>query len=296
MIIECVSKHCYTNLCAKTPILEIMSANKKTPYILTPAELEAYSRQLIVPAIGSEGQRKIIAARVLVVGCGGLGAPALTYLARAGVKTLGIVDFDEVELSNLHRQTIYKYDDVGKSKVAAARANLTAYNPQVVINAHNVRLTAQNAFNIIKKYDLVLNGTDNLPTRYLLNDAAYLLDKPLVDGAVLGFTGHVSVYEKGRGCYRCIFPNPPPPDAVPTCAEAGVLGVMPSIIGSLQALEALKIIIGTGTSLSGNLLVVDGLTMDFKTIKSTKNPDCALCGTKPTITELINYEQFCGLE
>lgn len=264
------------------------------PRKLTPAEVEIYSRQIIMPQIGGAGQRKLLDARILIVGLGGLGSPAAVYLARAGVGALGLNDFDRVELSNLHRQTLYKFDDVGKPKAAAARANIAEYAPNATLNAHDLRLDASNVMSVIEGYDVVLNGADNFATRYLLNDACHFADKPLVDGAVMSFEGQVSVYVKGRGCYRCIFPNPPPPGTAPNCDEAGVLGVLPGIIGSLQALEAIKIVLGMGSELAEKLLLIDGAALEFKAIAVTRDRECDLCGESPRIKALMDYEQLCG--
>lgn len=263
---------------------------------LRPDQVKRYSRHIIMPQVGSNGQRKIIESKVLIVGAGGLGSPVAVYLALAGVGTIGIVDFDTVEVSNLQRQILHHNDDVGRPKVESARETLIAYNPDVKVVTHEAPLTSENAMEIIPQYDVVVNGADNFPARYLVNDACYLAGKPLVDGSILIFDGQASVYLPGQGCYRCLFPTPPPPGSVPSCAEAGVLGALPGLIGSIQAIETIKLIIGAGEPLSGRLLLVDALRMDFRTVKLRRNPQCPLCGDNPTVTELIDYEVFCGLQ
>jgi len=262
---------------------------------LTPYQVQRYSRHIIMPQVGSQGQRKIIDSKVLIVGAGGLGSPVAVYLALAGVGTIGIVDFDTVDLSNLQRQILHGNDDVGKPKVVSARETLNAYNPDVKVVTHEVPITSENAMDIIPQYDIVVNGADNFPARYLVNDACYLAGKPLVDGSILLFDGQASVYIPGNGCYRCLFPTPPPPGAVPSCAEAGVLGALPGLIGTIQVIETIKQILGTGEALTGRLLLVNALDMDFRTVKLRRNPKCPLCGDNPTVTELIDYEVFCGL-
>jgi len=264
-------------------------------------ELSRYSRHLSIPEFGMEAQKKLKASSVLAVGTGGLGSPMLQYLAAAGVGTIGIVDFDVVESSNLHRQVLFGESDVGKSKVEAAKVRLEEINPYINIITHNTRLTSENALDILKDYDVVADGTDNFPTRYLVNDAAIMLDKPNVYGSIFQFEGQVSVFnyvdEKGnRGPnYRDLFPTPPPPGLVPSCAEAGVLGVLPGIIGSLQASEVIKLLAGIGEPLAGRLYLFDALNFETRTVKVTKNEDNPLTGKNPTITELIDYEQFCGI-
>ncbi len=262
---------------------------------LTPYQVQRYSRHIIMPQVGSQGQRKIIDSKVLIVGAGGLGSPVAVYLALAGVGTIGIVDFDTVDVSNLQRQILHGNDDVGKPKVVSAKETLNAYNPDVKVVAHEAPITSENAMDIIPEYDVVVNGADNFPARYLVNDACYLAGKPLVDGSILLFDGQASVYLPGNGCYRCLFPTPPPPGAVPSCAEAGVLGALPGLIGTIQVIETIKQIIGTGEALTGRLLLVDALDMDFRVVKLRRNPACPLCGDNPTVTELIDYEVFCGL-
>ena len=262
---------------------------------LTPEQVNRYSRHIIMPQVGSQGQRKLMSSRVLVVGAGGLGSPSAVYLALAGVGTIGIVDFDVVELSNLQRQILHNNDSVGRLKVDSAKESLNRYNPDVNVVLHDTRLDASNAMEIISQYDVVVNGADNFPSRYLINDACYLLGKPLVDGSILIFDGQATVYLPGKGCYRCLFPAPPPPGMVPNCAEAGVLGALTGIVGSIQATETLKLLLGIGESLSSRLLLIDALNMEFRTVRIRQNPKCPLCGAEPTITELIDYEVFCGL-
>ena len=262
---------------------------------LTPQQVKRYSRHIIMNQVGSRGQRKLLDSKVLIIGAGGLGSPAAVYLALAGVGTIGIVDFDVVELSNLQRQILHHSDDVGRSKVVSAKESIKAYNPDVNVVLHETRLTSENAFDIIPQYDLVVNGADNFPSRYLVNDACYLSQKPLVDGSILLFDGQATVFVPGQGCYRCLFPSPPPPGAVPNCAEAGVLGALTGLVGSIQATEALKLILGIGDSLSSRLLLIDALSMDFREVKMKRNDQCPLCGDNPTVTELIDYEVFCGL-
>ncbi|KAA1289823.1 MAG: hypothetical protein EGP13_00855, partial [SAR202 cluster bacterium] len=231
----------------------------------------------------------------LIIGAGGLGSPSAIYLALAGVGTVGIVDFDVVELSNLQRQVLHHTADVGRPKVQSAIDNIKSYNPDVNVVVHETRLESDNAMEIIDQYDLVINGADNFATRYLVNDACYLQNKPLVDGSILIFDGQATVFLPGEGCYRCLFPSPPPPGMVPNCAEAGVLGALTGLVGSIQATEALKYFLGIGESLSSRLLLVDALSMTFREVRLKKNPNCPLCGENPTVTELIDYEVFCGI-
>jgi len=262
---------------------------------LTPQQVKRYSRHIIMPQVGSRGQRKLIDSKVLVVGAGGLGGPAALYLALAGVGTIGIIDFDVVDLSNLQRQVLHRNDSVGKRKVISAQNTLNAYNPEVKIVPHEVWLNSDNAMDIISRYDMVVNGADNFPSRYLVNDACYLLNKPLIDGSILIFDGQATVFMPGKGCYRCLFPSPPPPGLVPNCAEAGVLGALTGLVGSIQATETLKLILGVGETLTSRLLLIDALNMDFREVKLKRNPKCPLCGDKPTVKELIDYEAFCGM-
>ena len=262
---------------------------------LTPYQVERYSRHIIMAQVGSKGQRKLLDAKVLIIGVGGLGSPIAIYLALAGVGTLGIVDFDTVDLTNLQRQILHHNDDVGRSKVESAIETLHSYNPDVKVIAHEEPLTSANAMGIMAGYDIIVNGADNFPARYLINDAAYLSGKPLVDGSILLFDGQATVFVPGNGCYRCLFPEPPPPGEVPSCAEAGVLGMLPGLVGSIQATETVKLIMGIGESLASRLLLIDALDMEFRTVKVRRNPDCPLCGDSPTVTELIDYEAFCGM-
>ena len=262
---------------------------------LTPYQVERYSRHIIMPQVGSKGQRKLMDSKVLIVGAGGLGSPISIYLALAGVGTIGIVDFDVVDLSNLQRQILHQNDDIGRRKVVSAKETLKGYNPEVEVIAHEEPLTSENAMGIIADYDIIINGADNFPARYLVNDASYLNNKPLVDGSILLFDGQTTVFLPGQGCYRCLFPEPPPPGEVPSCAEAGVLGMLPGLVGSIQATETVKLILGVGNSLAGRLLLVDALDMEFRTVKLRRNEECPLCGDNPTVTELIDYEAFCGM-
>ena len=261
---------------------------------LTPYQVQRYSRHIIMPQVGSVGQRKLIDAKVLIVGAGGLGSPIAIYLTLAGVGTVGIVDFDTVDVTNLQRQVLHYDSDIGKPKVKSAVETLNAYNPETAVVTHEAPLNSDNAMEIIQEYDIVINGADNFPARYLVNDAAYLAGKPLVDGSILLFDGMATVFLPGKGCYRCLFPTPPPPGEVPSCAEAGVLGMLPGMVGTIQATETVKIILGIGESLSGRLLLIDALDMDFRPVKLRRNPDCPLCGESPTVTELIDYVAFCG--
>jgi adenylyltransferase/sulfurtransferase len=263
---------------------------------LTPQEIRRYSRHLIMPEVGTQGQQKLKAAKVLMVGTGGLGSPLGMYLAAAGVGTMGLVEFDTVDESNLHRQLLYGASDVGRPKIEAAMERLNEVNPHVELVPHHVRLDSSNALDIARDYDLVVDGTDNFPTRYLVNDTCVLLGKPNVYGSIFRFEGQVSVFWAEKGpCYRCLFPEPPPPGLVPSCAEGGVLGVLPGIIGSLQANEVIKLIIGKGEPLIGRLVLFDALRLKFRELKLRKNPECPVCGEHPTITSLIDYEQFCGI-
>jgi sulfur-carrier protein adenylyltransferase/sulfurtransferase len=263
---------------------------------LTTDELSRYSRHLILPEVGMEGQRRLKAARVLCVGAGGLGSPLAFYLAAAGVGTLGLLDFDVVDASNLQRQIIHSTKDIGRKKLDSAEEKLTALNPALHVVKHETRLTSENALDILKDYDIVADGTDNFPTRYLVNDACVLLGKPNVYGSIFRFEGQASVFATEQGpCYRCLYPEPPPPGLVPSCAEGGVLGILPGLVGVMQATEAIKLILGKGEPLIGRLLLIDALNMRFRELKLRKNPDCPVCGTHPTVTKLIDYEQFCGI-
>jgi adenylyltransferase/sulfurtransferase len=258
-------------------------------------EVKRYSRHLIIPDVGMAGQKRLKNAKVLVVGAGGLGSPALLYLAAAGVGTLGIVDFDTVDESNLQRQIIHGVSDVGKSKAESAKESIAEVNPYVNVILHKERLDSDNVMEIFAPYDLIIDGTDNFATRYLVNDAAVLLHKPYVWGSIYRFDGQASVFWADYGpCYRCLYPEPPPPGMVPSCAEGGVLGVLCASIGSIQVNEAIKLITGIGEPLSGRLMIYDALEMSYKTVKINKDPECAVCGKNPTVTELIDYEAFCG--
>jgi adenylyltransferase/sulfurtransferase len=263
---------------------------------LTTDDLSRYSRHLILPEVGMEGQRKLKAARVLCVGTGGLGSPLALYLTAAGIGTLGLVDFDVVDASNLQRQIIHSTKDIGRKKLDSAAEKLTALNPAVKIVKHETMLTSANAVEILKDYDIVADGTDNFPTRYLINDACVLLGKPNVYGSIFRFEGQASVFATDDGpCYRCLYPDPPPPGLVPSCAEGGVLGILPGLVGVIQATEVIKLILGKGESLIGRLLLVDALNMRFRELKLRKNPECPVCGQHPTVTQLIDYQQFCGI-
>ena len=260
------------------------------------AELQRYSRHLALPEIGMAGQRKLKHASAMIVGAGGLGSPAGLYLAAAGIGRLGISDFDRIDVTNLQRQVLYGTSDVGKEKVAVATQRLRDLNPEIDVVAYNTQITSENALDILRAYDVIIDGTDNFPTRYLVNDACVLLGKPYIYGSILRFDGQVSVFDARVGpCYRCLFKEPPPPGLVPNCAEGGVLGALPGIIGSLQALEAIKIVTGTGNTLAGRLLLFDGLSMKWRELRLRKNPDCVVCGTHPSITALIDYDEFCGV-
>lgn len=263
---------------------------------LTSAEISRYSRHLILPEVGMEGQRKLKAARVLMIGTGGLGAPLGMYLAAAGVGTLGIVDFDVVDESNLQRQIVHGTKDVGRPKIDSARERLQDINPHIAIETFNTRLTSENALSLFRDFDIIVDGTDNFPTRYLVNDACVLTGKPNVYGSIFRFEGQASVFWAERGaCYRCLYPEPPPPGLVPSCAEGGVLGVLPGIVGSIQANETIKLILNDGEPLINRLLLFDAWRMRFRELKLRKNPDCPVCGERPTIKELIDYEAFCGI-
>ncbi|HEY0079477.1 MAG TPA: molybdopterin-synthase adenylyltransferase MoeB [Pyrinomonadaceae bacterium] len=264
---------------------------------LSPQEIARYSRHLILPEVGMEGQRRLKAARVLTIGTGGLGAPLGMYLAAAGVGTLGLVDFDVVDESNLQRQIVHGTRDVGRPKIESARDRLADINPHIRIETFETRLTSENALELFREFDIVVDGTDNFPTRYLVNDACALTGKPNVYGSIFRFEGQASVFWAERGaCYRCLYPEPPPPGLVPSCAEGGVLGVLPGIVGSIQANETIKLILGGGDSLVNRLLLFDAWKMRFRELKLRKDPACPLCGEKPTIRELIDYEEFCGLK
>jgi adenylyltransferase/sulfurtransferase len=259
-------------------------------------EILRYSRHLIMPEVGMEGQQKLKAARVLCIGAGGLGSPLALYLAAAGVGTLGIVDFDVVDYTNLQRQIIHTTADVGRPKLESAAEKLKAINPFLNLRTFNTRLSSDNALELFREFDIVADGTDNFPTRYLVNDACVLTGKPNVYGSIFRFEGQASVFATEEGpCYRCLYPEPPPPGLVPSCAEGGVLGILPGLVGVMQATEAIKLILGVGEPLIGRLLLIDALAMKFRELKLRKNKDCPVCGTHPTITKLIDYNEFCGI-
>jgi molybdopterin/thiamine biosynthesis adenylyltransferase/rhodanese-related sulfurtransferase/molybdopterin converting factor small subunit len=263
---------------------------------LTHDEIQRYSRHLILPEVGMDGQRRLKAGRVLCIGAGGLGSPAALYLAAAGVGTIGVVDFDAVDASNLQRQILHGTPDVGRSKLQSARDRLTALNPEVHVETFETRLTSANALELFRDYDVILDGTDNFATRYLVNDACVLLRKPNAYGSIFRFEGQASVFATvGGPCYRCLYPEPPPPGLVPSCAEGGVLGVLPGVVGTIQATEAIKLILGAGTTLVGRLLLYDAWTMRFRELKLRRDPSCPVCGDHPTIKQLIDYEEFCGV-
>jgi adenylyltransferase/sulfurtransferase len=284
------------------PALHFEGKKEMATLTLTPTEqlskdeILRYSRHLIMPEVGMEGQLKLKKAKVLCIGAGGLGSPLALYLAAAGVGRLGIVDFDVVDFTNLQRQVIHTTADVGKPKLTSAKESILELNPNVEVVTYETRLTSENALDLLKDYDIIVDGTDNFPTRYLVNDACVLLGKPNVYGSIFRFEGQVSVFDARKGpCYRCLYPEPPPPGLVPSCAEGGVLGVLPGIVGCIQAMEAIKLIIGQGQPLIGRLLVYDALSIKFRELKLRKNPECPVCGAQPTITRLIDYEQFCGI-
>jgi sulfur-carrier protein adenylyltransferase/sulfurtransferase len=264
---------------------------------LSPEETLRYARHLILPEVGRAGQQRLRSSRVLLVGAGGLGSPVSLYLAAAGVGTLGVVDFDTVDATNLQRQVLHGTSDIGRPKLDSARDRLREINPHVAVEPHPVRLTSDNALDIVRAYDVVVDGTDNFPTRYLVNDACVLLGKPNVYGSIFRFEGQASVFWAERGpCYRCLFAEPPPPGLVPSCAEGGVLGVLPGIIGTIQAMETVKLLLGIGDSMVGRLLLFDALRMRFRELALRKDPECPACGENPTVRELIDYERFCGIE
>jgi len=263
---------------------------------LSQQEILRYSRHLIMPEVGMEGQLKLKAAKVLLIGTGGLGAPLGLYLAAAGVGRIGLVDFDRVDFTNLQRQVTFGTKDVGRPKLEAAAERLRDLNPEIEIVAHDVKLTSENSLGVTRDYDVIVDGTDNFPTRYLVNDTCVLLGKPNVYGSIFRFEGQATVFALPDGpCYRCLYPEPPPPGLVPSCAEGGVLGVLPGIVGAIQANETIKLIIGRGDVLKGRLLLFDALKMKFRELKLRKNPDCPVCGAHPTVTKLIDYYEFCGM-
>ncbi|MCS7199749.1 MAG: molybdopterin-synthase adenylyltransferase MoeB [Caldimicrobium sp.] len=264
---------------------------------LSKEEIYRYSRHLLIPEVGIKGQRRLKASKVLIIGTGGLGSPVALYLAAAGVGKIGLVDYDTVDESNLQRQILHSQHTIGVPKVESAKERLLEINPYIEIETYPVLLNRDNVWDILKDYDLVIDGTDNFPTRYLLNDALYFLNKPLIYGSIFRFEGQVTVFYAQRGpCYRCLYPEPPPPGTVPSCAEGGVFGVLPGVIGALQATEAIKILLGIGKPLIGKLLLYDALHMEFRQLNLRKDPHCPLCGERPTIRELVDYENFCGVE
>ena len=282
-------------MATNTKISNLPEAAKSTA-TLSKEEIMRYSRHLIMPEVGMDGQLKLKQAKVLCIGTGGLGAPLGLYLAAAGVGRIGLVDFDSVDLTNLQRQILFGTDDIGRPKIEAATDRLRNLNPDIQIDRFETRLTSENALDILKNYDIVVDGTDNFPTRYLVNDACVILGKPNVYGSIFRFEGQITIFgAPGGPCYRCLYPEPPPPGLVPSCAEGGVLGVLPGIVGAIQAAETLKLIIGKGEPLIGRLLLFDALAMRFRELKLRKNPECPACGEHPTITKLIDYAEFCGI-
>jgi len=263
--------------------------------LLTQEQLTRYSRQIILSEVGIENQRKLLDSKVLVVGAGGLGSPSSIYLAAAGVGTIGIIDADRVDLSNLHRQVLHFNRDVNRPKTQSAKEHLEALNPDVRVIEHPVYLDSSNALEIIRDYDLVINGCDNFATRYLVNDACVLLKKPLIDASILRFEGQATVFLPGQGCYRCLYPEPPPPGMVPNCAQAGIIGALAGHMGTLQVIEAVKVLLGIGKPLASRMLLFDALSGEYRTVRWRRDPNCPVCGDHPTITELIDYEEFCGL-
>jgi sulfur-carrier protein adenylyltransferase/sulfurtransferase len=278
------------------PIITGTPAASETGRTLSKEEIARYSRHLIMPEVGMEGQLKLARAQVLMIGAGGLGAPLGLYLAAAGVGRLGIVDFDVVDFTNLQRQITFSTSDVGRPKIQAAKERLAGLNPGIRIDTYETRLTSDNALDLFRDYDIIVDGTDNFPTRYLVNDACVLLGKPNVYGSIFRFEGQATVFNYPAGpCYRCLYPEPPPPGLVPSCAEGGVLGVLPGIVGAIQAMETIKLILGTGEPLAGRLLLFDALAMRFRELRLRKNPACPICGEHRTIDKLIDYEEFCGI-
>lgn len=266
-----------------------------TGRLLTDEQMERYARQVILEEVGVAGQRRLMDSKVLVIGAGGLGSPVLLYLAAAGVGTLGVVDGDRVDLTNLQRQILHFTHDVGRPKTQSARRTLEDINPEITVIPHQTVLASDNALEIIGGYDVVINGSDNFPTRYLVNDACVFLRKPLIDASILKWEGQATTFLPGRGCYRCLFPTPPPPGAVPSCAEGGIIGAVAGFMGSLQALEAVKVLLGREETLANRLLIFDALSAEVRTLRWSRNPACPVCGDQPTITALIDYEAFCGV-
>ena len=264
------------------------------PVNFTEEQIKRYSRHIILGQVGGKGQRKLLESSVLLIGAGGLGAPAAMYLAAAGVGKLGVLDFDVVDLSNLQRQIVHGGNDLGRPKVISAAETISEMNSDVLVAQHNMKLTSENALDIISGYDIVVDGSDNFPTRYLVNDACVIAGKPNVHGSIYRFEGMATLFLPGKGCYRCLYPEPPPPGSVPSCQEAGVLGVLPGIIGVIQATETVKLILGIGETLCGYLLTFDALEMEFRKLKLRQNSACPVCGDNPTITSLVDYDQVCG--
>ena len=263
----------------------------------TDEQIERYSRHIILPEVGGSGQQKMLDARVLLLGAGGLGSPAAYYLAAAGIGNLGIVDFDQVDLSNLQRQIIHSTERIGMLKTESAKKTIQALNPDVNVTLYNEKMDSNNIMSLIKDYDYVLDGSDNFPTRYLVNDACVMKNKTLIHGSIYRFEGQVTVFKPGDGpCYRCLYPEPPPPGMVPNCQEGGVLGVLAGVIGNLQVVEVLKLILGIGKPLVGKLLIYDALNTEFRSLRLRRDANCPICGEKPTIKELVDYEEFCGLQ
>ena len=263
--------------------------------LLTEEQMQRYARQIILDEVGVAGQRRLMDSKVLVIGAGGLGSPVLLYLAAAGVGTLGVVDGDRVDLTNLQRQILHYTHDVGRPKTQSARRTLEDLNPEITVIPHQTVLSSENALEIIRDYDLVINGSDNFPTRYLVNDACVFLGKPLIDASILKWEGQATAFLPGRGCYRCLFPTPPPPGTVPSCAEGGIIGAVAGFMGTLQSLEAVKVLLGRDDTLTNRLLIFDALSTEVRTLRWNRNPSCPVCGDRPTITELIDYEAFCGV-
>ncbi|HKV44734.1 MAG TPA: molybdopterin-synthase adenylyltransferase MoeB [bacterium] len=272
----------------------VAGAQPQAP-LLTAGQMERYSRQIILEEMGIAGQARLLHSKVLIIGAGGLGSPTALYLAAAGVGTLGIVDGDQVDLTNLHRQILHTTPAIGQPKTESARRTLAGLNPDVTVVTYQTVLTSANALDTIRPYDVVINGSDNFPTRYLVNDACVLLGKPLVDASILKWEGQATTFVPGRGCYRCLFPTPPPPGAVPSCAEGGILGALCGFMGSRQALETMKLLLGAGETLANRLLIFDALEGETRVVRWNRNPDCPACGDHPTIRALIDYEQFCGM-
>lgn len=267
----------------------------ETRRVMTEEQIRRYSRHLILPEVGGAGQRKLLSSRVLLIGAGGLGSPIALYLAAAGVGTLGIVDFDVVDLSNLQRQILHHSHDIGRPKVQSAVDTIGDLNPDVKVIPYQEALSSENVRRIFADFDVVVNGCDNFPTRYLINDACVFLGKPMVDGSIFKFEGQATVFLPGHGCYRCLYPAPPPPGVVPSCAEAGVLGVVCGVIASIQGVETIKLLLGLGEPLVGRLVFFDALAMEFRQVKYRRDPACPVCGDHPTITDLIDYHAFCGV-